>query len=87
MSNPHDQHQDAVEAWKARWPDYCRACGGWGLIDYRDPRTGEAGAEPCRALPEGSCHRCGTPDAIHPEGVVLSRGCIECGWDFDDGIP
>jgi hypothetical protein len=83
VSNQQEQ-QDPVEAWKARWPNYCRACGGWGVFQQVDPALGETTLTLCLALPEGTCHRCG---ALDPENAVLSRGCQECGWDHDDGIP
>jgi hypothetical protein len=85
MSNDGEP-QDPVAAWKAEWPNYCRACGGWGLIDYQDAATGETGAVPCKALPEGTCHRCVAPDGIDPQDEV-GRGCRRCGWNGDDGLP
>jgi hypothetical protein len=85
MSDQQDQ-MDPVEAWKARWPNYCRACGGWGAYQQEDPVLGEIALVACTALPEGTCHRCAAADAVHPEDAVLSRGCRECGWDHDDGL-
>jgi hypothetical protein len=87
MSNPHEPPQDPIEAWKARWPNHCKACGGWGAFPQADPALGEITLTLCLALPPGTCHRCGAANAIDPEDAVLSRGCRECGWDFDDGVP
>jgi hypothetical protein len=85
MSNPQEQPQDPVEAWKAQWPNHCKACGGWGAWQYAEP-SGELTIERCTALPEGTCHRCGTLDAIDPEDEMHPQ-CRECGWNFDDGVP
>jgi hypothetical protein len=85
MSNDGEP-QDLVEAWKARWPNYCRTCGGWGLLQYGDAQTGESTAERCDALPLSTCHRCGAPDGLDPKDEV-GLGCSRCGWNFDDGVP
>ena len=93
VSNPQDQRQDPA-AWKARWPNHCKACGGWGVL----PRAGadsrrianddsrQITLRLCDALPPGTCHRCGAPDGIDPADK-LSRGCRHCGWDFHDRVP
>jgi hypothetical protein len=87
MSDQDEQQEDPVEAWKAQWPNYCRACGGWSVFQEEDPALGEITMVACTTLPEGPCHRCGAADAIDPEDAVLNRGCRECGWDHDDGVP
>jgi hypothetical protein len=76
-----------ASAWAAKWPNHCKACGGWGGSSY--PATGPSyscGGEPggfdlCEALPDGACHRCG---AITSD---LDGACRACGWNFDDGVP
>src|SRR5215469_10772432 len=54
--------QIKIDAWVAQWPEYCRCCGGWGLVKCSQSH-GELGreywSEFCEALPEGVCHRCG----------------------------
>lgn len=94
VSNQQDQQQDPVAAWKAHWPNYCRACGGWGVFRHvgREPgevaghESGEITLRLCDALLSGTCHRCGVPDGM-AVGDELSRGCRHCGWDYDDGVP
>jgi hypothetical protein len=94
VSNQRDQQQDPVAAWKARWPNHCKACGGWGVFRRVSHKPGEiAGHESgeitlrlCDALPSGTCHRCGASDGINVADE-LSRGCRYCGWDYDDGVP
>jgi hypothetical protein len=93
VSNQHDQQQDPV-AWKARWPNHCKVCGGWGVFRHagHEPggtvghESGEITLSLCDALPPGTCHRCGAPDGM-AVGNELSRGCRHCGWDYDDGVP
>ena len=89
MGNQPDPQQDPAEAWKARWPNYCKACGGWGVFqraDHEPNESGEITLKLCDALPPGTCHRCGAPDGIDAADG-LSRGCRYCGWDYDDGVP
>jgi hypothetical protein len=90
LSNQQEQQQqDPVAAWKARWPNHCKACGGWGVLQrtgHEPNESGEITLRLCDALPPGTCHRCGAPDGIDLQDE-LSRGCRECGWDFDDGVP
>jgi hypothetical protein len=83
MSNDREP-QDPVEAWKARWPNYCRTCDGWGLSQYVDAPTGESTAERCDALPLSTCHRCGAPDGLGPEdevglGAAVAAGALTTG--------
>ena len=89
VSNQQDQQQDPVAAWKARWPNHCKACGGWGVFqraDHEPNESGEITLRLCDAVPPGTCHRCGAPDGIDVADE-LSRGCRCCGWDYDDGVP
>jgi hypothetical protein len=85
MSNPQDQQQDPFAAWKAEWPNYCRACSGWGCFQRYNAVNRETTITLCDVLPAGSCHRCGASDGIDPEDEV-GRGCRHCGWSYDDGL-
>jgi hypothetical protein len=77
----------AVEArnaqWTETWPNHCRQCGGWGATGtgstWADP--GDS-SDPCDALPETTCHRCGE-DGLDEDG---NGPCTRCGWNFDDGL-
>lgn len=73
-----------MEAWKARWPNHCEACGGWGVFQYVNANTGETTLTLCDALPAGACHRCGDPQGIDPDDEVHPQ-CRSCGWNQDDG--
>jgi hypothetical protein len=89
VNAPHERPKDPTVAWKARWPNHCKACGGWGVFqraDHDPPDSGEIPLKLCDALPPGACHRCGAPGGIDLQNR-LSRGCRECGWEFDDGVP
>lgn len=75
--------------WAQRWPRHCRACGGWGGVEYveRVPYgMGSAGMpafDPCEALELTVCHRCGE----HGMDEFGGGPCQACGWNFDDGLP
>jgi hypothetical protein len=89
VTNPQDQPQDPATAWKARWPNHCKACGGWGVLqraDHEPHESGEITLRLCDAPPPGTCHRCGASNGIDVADE-LSRGCRYCGWDYDDGVP
>lgn len=75
--------------WRQRWPAHCKACGGWGGTAYTEMHgfkggSGETIADPCDALPETTCHRCGAADGLTAEG---EGPCRHCGWNYDDGDP
>jgi hypothetical protein len=87
MSNYYKEIEEAIAAFKAKWPDHCKICGGWGLFEFHETHGFKHGpyerfTEPCQELPEGSCHRCGLPDMI-----IEDQPCKNCGWHFDDGVP
>jgi hypothetical protein len=87
MSNPCEPPQeDPVEAWKARWPNHCKACGGWGVFQEAATETGEVTLTLCDALPAGTCHRCGDPQGIDLDDETHPQ-CRSCGWNYDDGVP
>jgi hypothetical protein len=79
-----------AEAWRAQWPNHCRACGGWGGHNY--PATGPSyscGGEPegfdlCEELNDYQCHRCGAFGALDDD---RNGPCNKCGWNYDDGVP
>jgi hypothetical protein len=76
-------------AFAARWPAYCKACGGWGATSYEERHGFKGGGsetitDPCEAHADPRiCHRCGcvglTDDGEGP--------CSACGWNYDDGMP
>jgi hypothetical protein len=83
-----EQISRAAKAWVAKWPNHCVKCAGWGGFHIRATRWEPEDFDICTALPDGSCHRCGQPDAqgVDPDaGIYLP--CKFCGWDFDDGAP
>lgn len=87
MSNQCEQPQESpAEAWKVRWPNHCKACGGWGVFHYATADTGETTPTLCDALPAGTCHRCGDPQGLDPDDEVRAP-CRSCGWNHDDGVP
>jgi hypothetical protein len=85
------------EAWKAKWPNYCRKCGGWGLIGEPPSTPEDPGPDPCDAFgEEDRCHRCGGElepvysEAGDPENGprldIDSWKCKACSWSWDDGL-
>jgi hypothetical protein len=91
----------SVEAWKAKWPNWCRACNGWGALDTGGPdvwpavdnatqkEREDAGFvdcwTKCEVRSELKCHRC---SGEFPASAYPEKHwcCNECGWSFDDGI-
>jgi hypothetical protein len=78
----------AVE-WKAKWPNHCPACGGWGGITFHQSHPYGMGSaseqlfDECQAIENPTtCHRCGE-DGLNEDG---EGPCKACGWDFDDGV-
>jgi hypothetical protein len=78
---------EAQRVWKARWPNHCTGCQGWGgFVFYQShgPGPSEQMFDVCeRTEDTARCHRCGelglTEDGEGP--------CALCTWDFDDGAP
>ena len=90
----YDKVIQAAKEWKERWPNHCTECGGWGLHFYPGKYSGPPEncypdeQEPCSALPDDVCHRCGEAQAIVEDpttGVIAP--CRFCGWHCDDGCP
>jgi hypothetical protein len=77
----------AQTEWAAKWPNYCRACDGWGMWHTRQTYWEPADGGPCEELHEEQCHRCGEHHvliALGNEDIV----CIKCGWVCgQDGLP
>ena len=76
------------EEFKAKWPNYCKKCGGWGMHSYTEMHgfnygCGEQMAEPCECVEEGICPRCGKEAGFDDEG---QGPCQHCGWNYDDGL-
>jgi hypothetical protein len=57
--------RQANQAWRDRWPNHCRECGGWGGTTFQQSHPYGAGSayetlwEGCEALEPAICHRCG----------------------------
>jgi len=82
------QRTEEAKQWRAKWPNHCKHCVGWGGSAYSEnhgiPGPGETIFDPCGAIEDPTiCHRCGekglTEDSEGP--------CTKCGWNFDDGEP
>lgn len=77
----------ASEAWCAKWPFHCKACGGWGGANsrqghpYGSTTAYEDVFDLCEA-PRSGCHRCDGPLVDDDQGP-----CTKCGWNCDDGDP
>lgn len=74
------------EAWRAKWPNHCRKCGGWGGFSFtqrHDSGPGEQMFDLCEAVEDPCiCHRCGEP-GLDSDG---NGPCTKCGWNYDDGL-
>lgn len=88
----------ARDEWRRRWPKACPACRGWGAgaptyesHGFRFGPKETVPGDPCEALPEDTCHRCGHSgpgDEGEPAlGSLTNPPCPACGWDYDDGEP
>lgn len=83
-----EQRDTANAEWRAKWPNHCTRCGGWGgATGYQSVPYGSTTAsmpifDVCEALPETQCHRCGR----HGLNDESEGPCSFCGWNFDDGM-
>jgi hypothetical protein len=82
-------YEKAVDDYEARWPKYCRKCGGWGGKLGYDSSTGMEDYDPCQACIElGYCPQCGeaTAEMLEEpgEGYYDYFACSLCGWRDDD---
>jgi hypothetical protein len=81
------EREAANAEWRARWPNHCSACSGWGGSHHTESHgfrhgAGEQIFDLCEAVPETQCHRCGE-QGLSPEG---EGPCTRCAWNFDDGL-
>jgi hypothetical protein len=87
-----------AQEWRRKWPAHCPACRGWGLgpstyesHGFRYGPQEEIPGDPCEALPEGTCHRCGHSGPGDEGEPPLDDGthpCPACGWNWgEDGVP
>jgi DnaJ-class molecular chaperone len=80
----------AAEEWRARWPNHCKACHGWGGKIFTQSHSYGMGSaseqifEPCDATEKlETCHRCGELGlSEEAEGP-----CKFCEWNYNDGEP
>jgi len=86
----YEKTMQAAATWRARWPNHCKACGGWGgttfnqTHPYGSTTTQEQIHDPCEATASvETCHRCGH-DGLDADG---NGPCKHCGWNYDDGEP
>ncbi len=83
--------------WVAKWPTYCRICGGAGGfvhhgIRYYSDGSGEPDDyEPCSCTEQGICPRCGEKGLLRRIGAddiaEIAPPCTSCGWNDDDSLP
>lgn len=85
---------DYNREWETKWPNYCKACNGWGSIytpgkysgpyDQCYPET----VDECSAMWESSlgerCHRC--LGELTEATEDQQPKCKVCGWSYDDGL-
>lgn len=97
----YQKYKIALVEWRARWPNACQSCGGWGGHGYSyDPSPAGVSLapgsmqdfDPCEepgCVSEGFCARCGQPTLSEIPGVFEEgQGpCKDCGWNYNDGEP
>ena len=80
--------RDAINDYKARWPDHCRACSGAGYFAYDEDVAGDGGSrmqmsEPCDVCSgQLKCARC-MRENLQWDNLPHDAKwvCIYCGWD------
>lgn len=83
------RNDDAAATWRARWPNHCQLCAGWGLTSYEESHGSRGGGtetitDACGAIDDPTvCHRCGA-NGLTQDG---EGPCLACGWNYDDGEP
>jgi len=80
----------ARDGWIQKWPDYCKACNGWGGAGYSyDPSPAGVSLgsgmledfDTCQCTDNGICARCA--GAVDDDG-----SCPHCGAEvLADGMP
>jgi len=85
-----EKTKQAAAEWVLKWPNHCKACGGWGGSTFLQSHPYGMGSaseslfEQCSAIEKyETCHRCGQ-DGLTEDG---NGPCRFCGWDYDDGSP
>ncbi len=86
-------------AFEKKYPNYCRACQGWGSRVYRfDPSPAGMSLspgymedwEPCtECVEKGKCPRCGSP-LFEKRNKPDTLHCRKCKWNTNEkfeGIP
>lgn len=90
------QCADRNSAYKEKWPNFCKTCGGAGEFHFTENGAplGEGYwpmpmADPCEACTnQGICPRCGKEGLTNEEKGDTSTGdgpCKFCSWDYKDG--
>jgi hypothetical protein len=84
-----ERYMADLAMWEAKWPGYCRRCGGKGMIEYSfDPSPAGVSlapgtmtdADPCPVcLEHGWCPRCGK--ALTTDYENSSTWCEACEWN------
>lgn len=86
--------QQARDGYAAAWPNYCRACEGWGGKQFRETHGSPYGSEllfdVCACVEIGKCPRCGGASLVE-DAIALSNDdviCSLCLWrSFNEGMP
>lgn len=87
----HARYAAEKAAFEAKYPHYCRKCGGEGNVhgwENPDPASGHGWpfTEPCPACADnGICPRCGLENTLNED----CDSCSACGWQVDqkDFLP
>src|SRR5690606_15528140 len=77
-----------MQHWKAKWPNHCRACNGWGVLSLDQTSNTLIFCEQLAApgaMVFGQCHRCGSTNA-EATREIGEHACAACNWQFDDGL-
>jgi len=78
----------AAAEWRAKWPNHCVKCHGWGGFTFKQSHPYGMGSatetlvDPCEAIAKlETCHRCGYDGLTD----TAEGPCKFCGWNYDDG--
>lgn len=71
------------EEYKAKWPNYCKVCNGWGGKYIHGTFWEPPDFDYCnRCIEDMKCPRCGKDyDHLGIETDYPSDSCPHCGWD------
>jgi len=81
-----DDVTKAQKDYTAKWPKFCRKCGGAGELFYSEDVAGDGGSrmqmsdycESC--IGQGKCPRCAELQAVEEWGNDEKDTCWNCGW-------